>query len=361
MTIYYLDPDATGEADGTTWADAWTTLAAAVAYASYAPGDSLYARGAETVADNVTLPLTFGGTSAGWLSFMGCDAAGTPGAGRYVLTQTGTARINMGGAIAYLRISGLHVNGGYHGLSMNNNIPEPLWIDNCIFENATYDGVSAYRCRHAWFDDCVFRNNGRSGVHQGYNYYGHRFRRCVFHGNTTGHNTSYQGNALYQNCIFYNNTDGVQLRLGAVAENCIIDGNSGIGANTTGLGCIVRNCRITNNGTGINVAADRAFEDYNVFDGNTTDISGNTSGGEHSIVGLGHGYTDYTPESDFSLQDWTLTANAPGRLFEVDFSPVTTLYTTAGLEATDPEAGTGGGDGSGGYPIIGSPILRGRI
>ena len=74
MTLYYVDPAATGEADGSSWTDAWVSIQTALDTAT--SGDTTYCRGTEN--PSVTLDVnTNSGTSQARITFVGCNAGGT--------------------------------------------------------------------------------------------------------------------------------------------------------------------------------------------------------------------------------------------------------------------------------------------
>lgn len=242
---FYVDQNASGANDGTSWTNAFTTLQAAlekpptsgdqiwVAKGEYFPdANSLYPEGSGERDKTFTLvsgTAVYGGfageeTSLGerdWQknpTILSGDIgeAGAIGDNSYtVVTNNETTYDTI--------LDGFIVTGGNANGSWPNNIAGGMYNDgsaasvaNCTFTenfaNGSAGGVYNYNCFMV-FNNCVFKNNlsdyNGGGVYN-YNTSNSTFINCVFHGNST----SGAGGGMYNkedasptliNCVFSGN------------------------------------------------------------------------------------------------------------------------------------------------------------
>ncbi len=306
MSTYYVDPAATGANDGSSWANAWTSLQSAADTA--VAGDTVYCRGTQTLSAAIDFD-TNSGTSANPIKFIGCNASGVVDGTQFV--------VNGNSAVASCLVGGVDF----------------VWLENFKVVDGTSRGLSYSTYCNWWvLNNVWFHSHGGYGIYAAGYIRNTRLLRCRFSSNTTGgiyrinapqltdcrfdNNGSYgENNSLYPkymtDCVFDDTGEAVYCGgKDHVFRNCVFDGN------TTGLRdgnsySIVSGCRFTNNTTGIDQAMGMAFPIACYFGGNTTDISGDYSvapidGSTSHVIFNGsdtdHGYVD-SAAGDFNLAE----------------------------------------------------------
>jgi parallel beta-helix repeat protein len=316
MTDYYLDPAATGAADGTSWADAFTSLYAATA--AIVAGNTLYCRGEETVNSGAVLYLSATGNTQQLIRIIGCNASGVVDGTRYKLTF-GTATQAMtiaGGGWGYY--ANLEISGNFTsaGISVNTN------SRHNVFYNILIDGPNS-TCLSSGdqsrFYYCICRNSNGNAFQSDYDcvYVG-----CAAYDCDGGFSAS--GTTTFINCIAHNNGIGVdyndfgfRLAQDCVLVNCVSDGHYA-GIYIPSYSNNIIGCRITNNTYGIYdiAAGDGTHFLNNYFHGNTNDYlalsqanvkmplidqSGSEVDSNLSNVDADDGYNDRSSD-DFNLK-----------------------------------------------------------
>jgi len=290
MTTYYVDTTVSGGLDnGSSWANAWNDLQAAIDK-PLAAGDVVlcYSNG-DTNKESPGATIDFDGTSGsnssgGYIKFIGCSTNsgdGSPDGTKYVLDGGGARDPII--ALNSLRI----------------------WIENFRFTNASGDGVNTGGINaNIWvWINCIFDNNGDCGWSCSSNSSStHWFIGCQFYGNTGDGLEAIAASAYYTfvNCVVYQNggrgIDGIQSQNGilsrclifdngdsninlaiahySIIDSCIIDGTNQSSENGIYLGgdlVYVFATRITNSVNGIEATDNLGIVGWCLFDGNTND------------------------------------------------------------------------------------------
>lgn len=316
---YYVDPEATGDNDGTSWDNAWTALQSAATNA--AAGDIVYCRGTETIAAEIDFAAS--GTYDAYIKFIGCNAAGAND-GTFYEINGGDADINgldIDGDYIWFENFKIHSCDGTAAIDgSSSGVDHGVYVNVWCHDNAAYGFNSSFQTRYATFVRCRFSNNTSGGMYRPNNC---RFFACSFDNNTGVGYTENTNNLIIHSCIFRDNTaNGATLYGTPVVFNCIFEDNGGDGcyASYQTAGTLFVGCRFTNNDAsgkyGLNIA-----ENYYVgllgcyFGNNATDINGRyyvlpIDGSTTHVVLNGsetdHGYV--TAGSDFNL-DATKAAN----------------------------------------------------
>jgi hypothetical protein len=362
MATYYCDCDlATGNNDGTTWANAWQTLQRAVdGTGGTQPnaGDVVLCRGTDTVSAVVDFDGP-AGTASGFVTFRGVNASGTNDGTRFVVDANGatTSCIKTGCDCVCLEnfdikgAVGSSTNG--HGIYAAGYTSLDGWLFiNCYIHNNAGSGVYENSAGvSGTFINCRFEANGVYGVYCGGTQ--NHFINCRFLGNTSD-GLIRTGNCLQMsviNCLIHaNGGRGIEDQdTGFIRPtfvlNSVIDGNTGDGIETgasDGPHLYAIGCRITENG------ADGIDSDsisvvgwtYMPDTGQARDNNAKTSGTIHEILVAGSttnslsgtdadgGYTD--PAND----DFNLTATATLKRVAYSLDTINVMNITAGLVPT---------------------------
>lgn len=294
QNVFYVDKDAEGNNDGTSWDDAFTDLQDALASSGeeiwvaegiYKPGISRSST--FQLVEGVGLYGGFASTEAvrnhrDWVAHETTLSGdiGTPG-----VDTDNSYHVVTGedGAI----IDGFTITGGNadgsgnncYGGGMYNSSSSPT-VANCIFSDNTadYDGGGMYNYySSATVINCIFRDNtainsnGGGMYNYSYNYYSSpTVVNCIFSDNTAyydgGGMCNYASSATTTNCIFSNNTAGsngggmYNYYEPSTVVNCSFSGNyasndgGGI-SNWYAGGTLIRNCILWGNGDEISNGA----------------------------------------------------------------------------------------------------------
>lgn len=359
MSTYYVDPQAgSNTAPYDTWAKAATSLRTVEALLH--ANDTAYCRGSETITNaSGAITMTQGGSNAGAgaIRIIGCDAAGTPNAGQYVISGA------VGDLPTYLYYSGVASKyyRYFENITFSGAItytfqmgPSNYWwrFTKCIFENATNAGLDGGTAGYTVFWQCIFRNCSNNGVHDGATGL-NTFMFCKFTNNSLrGINTQGDFGLLY-GCVLEGNS-GSNLYIDKftwTAINCVFATSpAGSGIRITNGSASQRlffNRSTGNNQYGIEVDvlnADNSWENYNGFHGNIAGVRNNITAGVNSVNLTTAGYVD-AGNDNYALAD-----DAEERRAEVsldwDDTDYTKTYPTMGLSPNDPTSSGGGGSKS---------------
>lgn len=320
MTTYYVDPDAAGANDGSSWADAWTTLQTAADTA--VAGDTVYCRGAETLAAGVDFDTNDGLGTGSPIKIIGCNAAGAVDGTRYVLDGANVASYCLNVNVDFVHFENFHLKrstargqtGGSGGAScVFNNVLSEL--------NGSHGFWARYPVRSIYIR-CIAQNNTDEGFEECQERARYLFCKSIGNGNNGFDEYSYY--QVYVGCLAADNGEnGFGYKYGgtggAMLVNCVGDGNTGAGARyynyTTFIGC-----RFTNNGAGIREYSSGSYTllyGWTYLAANTTDIDATyllpiayDDVADTNETGVDDGYVDQ-PNGDYNLaEDATLRSVA---------------------------------------------------
>ena len=243
MSNIYVDSNATGGADGTTWADAFTTLAAAAAVDS--AGDIIWVAHDHSESTAAAVTLDWAGTEASPTRIICANSSsGEPPstlATTAVVSTTGASTITISNqASTSIYVRGIIFNSGDSTNSSDINFIGSTtsfgFFENCAFNllgnNTGSDWFSTGRCR---FMECSF-----SALHSGSN-----FNMGLFTG--------------FQKCSIGSGTLSATLLVLATNEQIFMEGfdlsnlpsDFNFCSNTgSGTGVIVRNCKLPSSWSG---------------------------------------------------------------------------------------------------------------
>ncbi|MCO6478202.1 MAG: hypothetical protein J5I94_16345, partial [Phaeodactylibacter sp.] len=264
VNILYVNDDATGNNDGSSWTDAFTDLQDAltaanacsnvteiwVAAGTYKPTTGVDRSISFTMQNNLAIYGGFPGTPgqegdfgvrdwAGHVTILSGDiggAANTDNSYR-VINNDFTAGDPLAGSAV---LDGFTVQDGYADGSFPRNLGGGMWnsyasptIRNCIFRNnyAVAGGGMFNDNSAATVINCLFTGNTATAAGAGLSNGGGsqlaRIINCTFYGNTGPNTITNQSNAVFTNCIVWGNDAGIS---GGLVNYSIVQGGfSGTG------------------------------------------------------------------------------------------------------------------------------------
>jgi hypothetical protein len=270
---WYCDADlATGNDDGTSWANAWRTFQQALDNVTV--DEVCYCRGTDTLAANCDMDTNSGNHGVGYITFIGCAANGDVDGTRFVIDGvTSYVPINAG-AVDYVKFQNFElknsVSSGFVGI---NGCDRHIWV-NCISHSNAAHGWDMTGCDDTFFWFCQSYSNTSSGWANWVTHCGWYFSTAYANGAHGWDSTT--GPVAYYGCISHDNGGAAGERgfaLSAVfghAINCIADGENVGMEMFNDRGTIIGN-RITNNTTGFDWNNQLATLGWNYFHGNTAD------------------------------------------------------------------------------------------
>ena len=342
MTDYYVDPDASGANDGSSWTDAWTTIQSAFDAAS--AGDTVYcAHGTgddETPANTIDIDTNSGSIASGYIKFVGVNSSHTEDGTRYVIDGSSLASGNEILATTgedYIWLENFELKGatgaGGHGLAFNTANAVGWMLLNTISHDNGGDG---FRCTYTTASCLFFLCQAYDNTGDGWGgpYYDPMYALCRAHdnGGYGFEGGTYQAGRLMIGCIAdSNDLDGFELDEGRLLWECVAawNGTGDSNVKVTGAGpAHIFGLRSTHNSAGIGLeitASKLCTLSHAYFGGNNTDIGGSydaikvlgdariTTGGSDT----NHGYTDATQ----SAPDFNLRSDATFRNQAIAMSP----------------------------------------
>ena len=262
MATYYLDPAATGADNGTSWANAWTTLVRAIAgTGGTAPtaGDIVYCRGSETPGALIQVNNQTGTVAGGMIRYVGCNAAGVIDGTRYTLTFPGSSGINAGSGKHRHSFENFHVASSYVGaLNYNGFVVGSSGVAynwrfiNCLVSGWTSTGFACLSSsQRQTFLNCV-----AAGCEIGFSSQNesHSYINCLAYQNASHGFSTAGARAQLWNCVAHSNFNGLRVAYtGCYLLNCVFYGNTnaGIWADATVGRNQLLGCRVVRNGLGI--------------------------------------------------------------------------------------------------------------
>ena len=256
MTDYYVDPDAGGNDDGTTWTHAWTTLQRAIDGTNGTQptaGDTVYCRLSSSASESISAQIDWDGndgTAANSLNWVGCNASGVEDGTRYVI-DAGSSSCHgwhfNGMQFLYIRNFELKssATGTYHGIIADTAGSSGSFV-NVYIHDFPGHGVSM----EGWLNytswvHCRFSSNGMCGIYRSNatdTFYG-----CVSDNNGDDGFNSTDRSAWY-GCVAHSNTDnGWNLYNQARCINCVAHDNGQDGFTNGSWRAQYICCRATNN------------------------------------------------------------------------------------------------------------------
>lgn len=193
MALYYVDRDSGSNSNGgTSWGDAWATVAYAVSNAGDTEADTIYVRATTSTVESSTSTISFSGRTNA-LTLVAADGYGPNDSdGSWRLTIRCTARYST---TVVLGSSAAHVIDGFsiehtHGSSSVEAITagSGTTIQNCRIKNAANTAVGSL---NGSLINCLIIDSS-TGIANA-NFFGGTIRQCVFADNTTQISKAFSG------------------------------------------------------------------------------------------------------------------------------------------------------------------------
>jgi len=267
MVTYYVDPDATGIADGSSWTDAYTSLQDALDVVS--AGDTIYCRGSET--SNSSITSSADATPLDPIYIIGMNASGVEDGTRYTIdaNDTADAAFKHDGNSYIIRNLNC-INGVTYGIQSNVDGFNSVFV-NCRAAGSGGAGLAGGSGSrdHIWYK-CVAENNGIDGL-QLYSFSGNSCAvGCIARNNGRDGIRSLRGSSILFNLCYGNTSNGIVGQAGGaiVGNTCEDNGSVGINASAGNGNCLAFN-RVTNNVTDLAGTANLVLTVGNAFFNNT--------------------------------------------------------------------------------------------
>ena len=336
MADWYIDDQAVGANDGTSWSDAYTDPNSG----TYAAGDNVYVRNGPY---NLLWTITDSGTAVSPIKIIGCDSSGDPIGAGSPYGSAGTVWFDGQSTRANCIEAGTEDNLAFYNIGCRNatgvGLNATLWqtqyyLFDCEFSNNGVGGVSGLSL--AIIARCKFQNNSEYGclIYKSY------IVDCFF-----------SANLVY--CVFVGST-------GVFVDGCVFQ-NSPIGVSANSAETHISNCTFFNcTDAGVRNLNTHLYVDKNLFhscdkeykDGNSGDQvfwdrnykynitnPNDISGSFHEVIPDVTLSTD--PFVDAAGGDYKLVPGTEARGIETYFNANNSSFNAAG--ALEPEQASGGG------------------
>ncbi len=325
---FYVDPAAGGLGDGSSWINAWTSIQ--TAFDTAVAGEIVYCRGTQTFADATTIDVdTQSGTNAaGWIRFIGCNAAGNRDGTRFVIDVNSQAcnGLTFNGTADMVWLENFEIkNAGAGGDSKSGIVSITASSVGCVFINVSVHNCSGIGINGAQFttQNFFFRCVSYLNTLDGFAYGGGLFFACCARDNGRDGFASI-GDSL--GCLAYDNGDDGFSDVSPQAHmlNDVSNGNADDGVvlatSTSTYGLLFIGCRTTNHSgagdIGLNANSEPCLTLSCYFEDNDGDniqnatvhqnisIDGTaTSSNIEDQANTNEGYTDKTDDAqDFNLR-----------------------------------------------------------
>lgn len=287
MATLYVDPAAVGANNGTSWANAWTSLQSALDNA--VAGDEVFCRGSHLSAafppGGFTVDTNSGDLVNGLIKFIGCNAAGNVDGTRFVLDGEGVITPCLGtwtqSRLWFENFTFRRADFTAVDLDGIGAVAEQIIFINCVAElNGAFGWKTSNGNDDILWIRCQSNNNGQSGW--GFPPNAGRWFCCVGYGNSHSMIGSggWTDDHVMINCIGHDNGDGhgqIWFDENCVIYNCVLDGTdqaneTGLASTGAGWNLIIGN-RLTNMLNGIDAGGDLLFSGWNYFHNNTNNIA----------------------------------------------------------------------------------------
>ena len=342
MATYYVDPAATGSDNGTSWADAWTTLQKAVdgtGGTQPVASDTVLCRGAETISAQIDFDGNSGNTTSGRVKFIGVNSSGVEDGTRYVINANSAGIIGIYAGSNYIELRNIEIKNATNCVNFQYYTGWNFWLlVNCYAHSSTNGFIAgANTAAQTQYVNCLASNCSGSGFSGAGLFINCKGTSCQF---GFGNGAANQRDSHYYGCIANSNTYGFRSSLDiSFYSHCVAHNNSNTGFLNNGSAFIsFTGCRATSNGVGFSLGGKELFHScYMPSNGqslaNTTQFSGNYFEVELNAVNTNNfagtdadgGYVD-SVTGDFRIAD-----DAALRRQEIDIDGKNKFYMSAGL------------------------------
>ncbi len=317
----------TGNNDGTSVANAFRSMQAAVDEVTLAAGDIVYCVGTDTLGANLDLDGNSGDETNGMVRFIGVSSIDpvTNDGTRAVIDGNSQTWTCIATATDFWNIENFEFT-QMSGAGLGALTSPDIWFfNNCSFNNNSTFGIDSTQIQFSFFFRCTFFLNGSDGVNRGDE---NSFLFCSFHDNTASGIRCLNGLFFFIGSLFYDNGDDGIESFGAhsVVLNCVVEANVDNGidraiSSSAHLAAVI-GTRITNHSTagsiGLNTNGEIMLHGWNYYEDNDGNNIQDALGNAISIqvqdngsntdaedqADTNEGYTNKTDGSeDFSLRD----------------------------------------------------------
>ena len=343
MATYYVDPAATGDNDGTTWANAWETFQRAIdgtGGTQPTAGDVILCRGTETVSSQIDSDGNSGTVAGGFVTYRGVNSSGTNDGTRFVLDANDNAIDILKLSADHIRFENLELHNTSEASGQNGVVSagyansDNIQFINCYIHNC-YDGfnIPINGVFGLTLIKCRIENNANNGFISGNNCK-QTLIACHIKGNGNYGfgNFNYTSHFNIINCVIIENGAtgviyGANYQKANILGNVISD-NTGHGV--WGLGYsygIIMGNRITDNNVGINLSSTTVTALYNYIPDTGEDkvnTTKTTGGIVDEIYISGSNSNDFSGTDtdggyeDSANDDYNLASDASMRRIEID-------------------------------------------
>ena len=224
---WYVDPAAVGANNGTSWTNAWTSMA--TAFTTPVAGDIVYCRGTQVISGGLTTSQA-GSLTAGWIRFIGCNSAGNKDGTKFIINANSNSilAVNVNTSMQWFENIMVEntIGAAHHGFSVTGH--GSVFI-NVSTTNCSGDGIAATAAGadNMTLVRCASYNNIGNGYSAGNNW---KMINCVASNNGgNGYNLVSASASTLDciGCLSYNNTGiGYNLGSGSMLVNCVSNNNT---------------------------------------------------------------------------------------------------------------------------------------